>query len=195
MPICLPIYKLASLPATPKSAQRFQNDLLLPNSERTHNASYLRSIYNKIASEWNTADERGQALFASTEPKMRELLLGMEGSREAKLAAFDFNTASVEAHSGSYESANAYLSYALAKLATKLNDTKLGYGYDIGGQVSEGGGTSGNGKHLWDTSNSGRNNKTPSNPGANVFDAEAESDYPELAAFKHKRVQWPPRTR
>jgi hypothetical protein len=152
--------------------------------------SDLRDLYTKIAGEWEATPERGKALFAATEPKLRELILGMEGSWDAKFASLDFDTASRHAADGDFARANVFFSYALAKL-----HKKLAYGYDIGGQVQEGGGTSGQGKHLWDTSNSPKNNHTPSNPANMMFDAEAESDYPELAEFKHKRVHWPPRTR
>lgn len=181
MPNCLPIQKLATAPAP-----RYKSALLARNSNGMND---LRDLYTQIASGWESGIQ-GKELYASTEPKLRELIFGMEGSREAKTASFDFTTASIHAAKGNYQKANVYFSYAMAKL-----HKKLAYGYDVGGQVQEGGGTSGNGKHLWDTSNSPKNNKTPRNPGNMMLDSEAESDYPELAAFKHKRVHWPPRTR
>ena len=182
MPTCLPISSLA----TPKTA-RFKNALLAPNSGKMND---LRGIYGKIAAEWNDTPKRGRALYASTEPKLRELILGMDGSRDAQYAAVDFEVGVMHAADGNYERANVYFSHALAKLRRKL-----AYGYDVSGEVQEKGGTSGQERHLWDTSNSPKNNHTQNNPGAMSLDSEAESDYPELAAFKHKRVHWPPRTR
>lgn len=178
MPTCLPISPLA----TPILA-RFKNALLIPKSGKFND---LRDIYGKIASEWNETPERGKALYAATEPKLRELILGVN----ARYASVDFEIGVMHAASGDYERANVYFSHALAKL-----HKKLAYGYDVSGEVQERGGTSGQERHLWDTSNSPKNNHTQNNPGAMVLDAEAESDYPELAAFKHKRVHWPPRTR
>lgn len=181
MPTCLPISSLT----TPKTA-RFKNALLASNSGKMND---LRDIYGKIASEWNENPGRGKTLYASTEPKLRELILGMD-NRDAGYATVDFEVAHMHAASGNYERANVYFSHALAKL-----HKKLAYGYDVSGEVGEKGGTNGQDRHLWDTSNSPKNNHTQNNPGAMSFDAEAESDYPELAAFKHKRVHWPPRTR
>lgn len=181
MPICLPIQKLATAPAP-----RFKSGLLARNS---NGMSDLRDLYTKIATEWEAASAQGKALYASTEPKLRELILGMEDS-DVKFASLDFEIAAMHAASGNYERANVYFSHSLAKL-----HKKLAYGYDVSGEVQEKGGTSGQDRHLWDTSNSPKNNHTQNNPGAMSLDAEAESDYPELAEFKHKRVHWPPRTR
>ena len=181
MPICLPIQKLATAPAP-----RFKSGLLARNS---NGMSDLRALYTKIASGWESG-ARGKMLYAATEPKLRELILGMADNRDAKFASVDFEVGVMHAASGNYERANVYFSHALAKL-----HKKLAYGYDVSGEVQEKGGTSGQERHLWDTSNSPKNNHTQNNPGAMSLDAEAESDYPELAEFKHKRVHWPPRTR
>ena len=195
MPICLPIPKLAALPAATKTA-RFKSGLLAPNSNRIQGVSYLREVYAKIASEWGRSPEHGRALYAFTEPNLRELLIGMAASREVKFASYDFDTAEFHAASGNYGMANLYFSYALAKLHRQLDSkTKLGYGYDISGEVGERGGTSGQQRHQWDTGNAPKHDHTQNNPANMMFDAEAESDYPELAEFKHKRVYWPPRTR
>jgi hypothetical protein len=182
VPICLPIQKLASAPAP-----RFKSALLARNS---NGMSDLRDLYSKIATEWAASSEQGKKLYAATEPKLRELILGMDESRDSQYASVDFEVGVMHAASGNYDRANVYFSHALAKL-----HKKLAYGYDVSGEVGEKGGTNGQDRHLWDTSNSPKNNHTQNNPGAMVLDAEAESDYPELAAFKHKRVHWPPRTR
>jgi hypothetical protein len=182
VPICLPTQKLASAPAP-----RFRSGLLARNS---NGMSDLRDLYTKIATEWESSPEQSKALYAATEPKLRELILGMEDSRDVKFASLDFDIATMHAANGNYKRANVYFSHALAKL-----HKKLAYGYDVSGEVGEKGGTSGQERHLWDTSNSPRNNHTQNNPGSMSLDSEAESDYPELAEFKHKRVHWPPRTR
>jgi len=180
VPIFLPIPKLAAPSVSLKSA------LFRARGEREAN----RNLYGEIAEEWGRATD-DQALYEVTEPKMRELLLGLDN----KNASYNFETASAYAREKKFAMANLYLGYALEKIAGQLGKRKLGYGYDISGEVQEGGGTSGQGKHLWDTSNSPRNNHTQNNPSAMSMDAEAESDYPELAKFKRKRIHWPPRTR
>jgi hypothetical protein len=190
VPICLPISKLAT-PMMP----HFKHALLSPNSNHIQHIGELCNLYGKIANEWNEATDQGEALYASTEPKLRELILGMEGTRVAKFASFDFDVAVGYADKGDFGMANRYFSYALAKVHKQLDRKKLGYGYDVSGEVQGGGGTSGGGKHLWDTGNSPKHDHTTNNPANMMLDAEAESDYPELAKFKHKRVYWPPRTR
>lgn len=188
----LTIPKLAATPFPP--ASRFKSDLLATTS-KAQSVNYLREIYGSLVEDWSR--QQGSTLYASTEPKVRELLIGVReiaAERESKFAAHDFDTASMYAHSKNWKRATEYLSHALAKIAGIL-ESKTAYGYDIGGQVQEKGGTSGNDRHLWDTGNSPKNDHTQNNPSAMSMDAEAESDYPELAQFKHKRVHWPPRTR
>jgi hypothetical protein len=63
------------------------------------------------------------------------------------------------------------------------------------GEVFEQGGTSGNDEHLWDRGNSPEFEHTPPNPVSVAQDFEAEEEFPELAAEKHKRVEFPARTR
>jgi hypothetical protein len=163
--------------------------------------------------------EQDKALYERTEPLLRELILGMEGVsqqlskrtdvyRSAENAKHDFETATSYARVGDHAMATLYQSYALMKINRLLEDLtrevntqarrasiKLGYGYDISGEQFEQGGTSGNDRHLWDTGNSPKRNHTQNNPFNMMIDSEAESDYPELAKFKHKRVYWPPRIR
>ena len=156
-------------------------------------------------------------LYEKIEPMLRELILGMEGVakersqrtdifRSVQLATYDFETAGSYGRATDYAMALVYLSYAMLKLHKlldsltleankKISGRKLGYGYDISGEGGRGGGTSGEGRHLWDTGNAPKHDHTQNNPANMMFDAEAESDFPELAKFKHKRVHWPPRTR
>jgi hypothetical protein len=170
---------------------------------------------NKQVSESNYDPKQDEALYEKTAPLLRELILGMEGvsqqrtmrpdvMRMTENARFDFETASSYARAGDPAMACLYQSYALMKLGGMLDSMtreintqgrKLGYGYDISGEQGEGGGTSGGDQHLWDTGNSPKRDRTPKNPANMLVDAEAESDYPELAKFKHKRVHWPPRLR
>lgn len=184
MPTTLPIPKLATTPFPPS---RFKNGLLLPNPSKMKLAADLRGTYGEIAGEWDGFED-DQSLYEFAEPKTRELLLGTEDPN----AVHDFDTASMYAHSGNWKMASQYLGYALSKVAEKIE--KLGYGYDTSGEVQRGG-TSGEGRHLWDTGNSPKHDHTQNNPANMLFDSEAEADYPELAEFKHKRVHWPPRIR
>jgi hypothetical protein len=164
---------------------------------------------------YDPADDK--RLFDGTEPLLRELVLGMEGvakQRGGRLDIFkssenalhDFETASTYGRTGDYATATVYQSYALMKLHRLLDSLtaeanrkqgsrKVGYGYDTSGEQGTGGGTGGDGKDIRDTGNSPKLDRTPANPANMLIDADAESDYPELAAFKHKRVYWPPRTR
>ena len=182
----LPIPKLAATPVLPR---RFKNGLLLPNPSKMKLAADLRDAYGEIAEEWDGSED-DQSLYEFAEPRTRELLLGAEDDPNA---IHDFDTASMYAHSGNWKMASQYLGYALMKVAEKIE--KLGYGYDTSGEVQRGGGTSGEGRHLWDTGNAPKHDHTQNNPANMLYDAEAESDYPELAEFKHKRVHWPPRIR
>jgi len=126
--------------------------------------------------------------------------------KSSENALHDFETASSYARAGDYATATVYQSYSLMKLHRLLDgltaeanrkqgSRKLGYGYDISGEQGESGGTSGNDRHLWDSSGSPKHDHTSMNPANMLFDVEAEADYKELAEFKHKRVYWPPRTR
>ena len=174
---------------------------------------------NRMVSENNYDPAQDKELYDKTEPLLRELILGMQGvSRQRTMrndilkgsehAQYDFQNAAGFAQTGDYAMATLYQSYALMKIHQMLDNltrevnsqgrrasTKLGWGYDISGEQNEGGGTSGDGKHLWDTGNSPKRDRTPANPANMLVDAEAETDYPELAKMKHKRVYWPPRTR
>jgi hypothetical protein len=204
VPIALSIPMLAAAPTTPN---RFKSALLqrTANADWDQDVSYLRELYNQIASGWESGREQGEALYQSTEPRLRELLLVLRSIADAAIgtqnAVRDFELAARYAKNRVYEMANKYLGAALTKVHrqlegfSKYGSTKLGYGYDTSGEVQRGGGTSGEGRHLWDTGNSPKHDHTQNNPANMLFDADAESDYPELAAFKHKRVYWPPRTR
>jgi hypothetical protein len=57
---------------------------------------------------------------------------------------------------------------------------KLGYGLDISGEVMEGGGASGTGKDIEETSEPWTQHQTGPNP-ANVYrDSDAEAEFPEI---------------
>lgn len=164
---------------------------------------------------YDPADDK--ELFEGTSQQLRELILGMEGvSRQltdrtdiyksSENALHDFETAESYGAAGDYATATVYQSYSLMKLHRLLDgltsqanrkrgSRKLGYGYDTSGEQNEGGGTGGDGISNRDTGNSPKLDHTPVNPANMLFDTAAEADYPELAAFKHKRVYWPPRTR
>src|SRR5277367_362219 len=188
--------------------ERFKNALLQSkaNPEWEQDLRYIRSLYDRVKSElWDqmstpSEGSRDQVLYQSTEPLMRELMLMLRSVADAapqtQLAVRDFDTAASQAELGDFGKAILHFGQALMKVHDLLNGkTKLGYGMDVSGEVQRGGGTSGEGRHLWDTGNSPKHDHTTSNPANMMFDAEAESDYPELAKFKHKRVHWPPRIR
>jgi len=205
VPVCLPIPKLA---ATPMKPERFKSALLrhVANPEWEQDMQYLRELYDQIASEQPNEMDTGEMRYESTEPKVRELLLVLRSiadtAPDTQGAVHDFEQATVHAGLGDYETANHNLSEALVKIhsqigsLSKMGSTKLGYGYDVSGEAGGGrGGTSSNDRHLWDTGNSPKHDHTQNNPANMMFDADAESDYPELRKFKHKRMYWPPRTR
>jgi hypothetical protein len=170
---------------------------------------------NKQVSETNYDPEMDKQLYAKTEPLLRELILGLAGISEqmtmrrdvyqaTENAQHDFEQASSYANATDYAMATLYQSYALAKMHKLLDNLtremnnqsrKLGYGYDTSGEQNEGGGTSGEDRHLWDTGNSPKRDHTQNNPANMMMDAEAETDFPELAKVKHKHVYWPPRNR
>jgi len=200
---------IPTLTSTPMKPERFKNALLrrVANPEWEQDLKYIRSLYDRVKSElWDQMSVpsegvgRDQALYQSTEPVMRELVIMLRSVADAapqtQDAVRDFDAASSLAEAGDYEKAILQFGQVLMKVHNLLNGkTKLGYGYDIGGQVQQGGGTSGEGRHLWDTGNSPKHDHTTNNPANMMYDAEAESDYPELLKFKHKRVHWPPRIR
>jgi hypothetical protein len=170
---------------------------------------------NKVVEEVQYDPEQDKQIYEKTEPLLRELILGLSGVsrqmtsrtdvfRPVENSQHDFDTAGSYARAGDWAMATVYMSYALMKIHSLLDgltremnnqSRKLGYGYDVSGEQGEGGGTSGNDRHLWDTGNSPKKDHTQKNPANLMVDAEAETDFPELAEFKHKHVYWPPRTR
>lgn len=62
----------------------------------------------------------------------------------------------------------------------KSNLLKFGYGYDISGEVQEGGGTSGQGKDINDTAQPWAQHTTSPSPVNVTRDSEAEEEFPEL---------------
>lgn len=227
MPDRAPLRKLAVTVMPPLSTTpRFRSELLRSGATWPQDVNYLRDTYAEAYALWDASPpssgeydpEKDRALYAATEPLLREMLVGLDGVsgqlasrgdifKAVRQAGYDFDTAAMYSRAGDWAMATTYQSYALLK-ASRLLDTltslankktagarKLGYGYDTSGEVHEQGGTSGDDRHLWDTGNSPKFDRTPMNPANCLVDAAAESDFPELAEFKHKRVYWPPRTR
>ncbi len=164
---------------------------LLKTSARQKEVGYLRRICSSL---------REAAKFS--EPELRELVVGLH--RVASLARsdvrcvihnarHDFDAALGYSKKADCRMADIYAGYALQKADQAL--TKLAYGYDITGEVMEPGEQESRSPNLWDQGNSPKFDRTPRNPANQLVDAEAESDYPELREFKHKRIQFPPRTR
>jgi len=68
---------------------------------------------------------------------------------------------------------------------------KTAYGYDISGEVQEGGGSSGKGKDIEETQEPWTQHTTGPNP-VNIFrDSDAEAEFPEI---KNKPNRFPTRT-
>jgi hypothetical protein len=212
-----PIPKLAASAVAPlQTVPRFQSELLRSGATWPQEVNYLRDTYGEIFALWESLKAPGddKRLYEQTEPLLRELLLGISKQLSTRIdiykatqqAQYNFETASSYARAGDYAVALIYDSYSLMKLHRLLDgltaeanrkqgSRKLGYGYDSSGEQGESGGTSGNDRHLWDSSGSPKHDHTSMNPANMLFDVEAEADYKELAEFKHKRVYWPPRTR
>ena len=83
----------------------------------------------------------------------------------------------------------------MIKLCNPLLRIKFAYGYDVSGEVNEGGGTSGKDNALSDLGSPDKQHMTPSNPANVMLDSEAEKEFPELIQKKEERVIWPPRGR
>jgi hypothetical protein len=221
MPVRLPISKLAASAVAPlQTSPRFTNDLLQSGANWPQDVNYLRDTYMEIYDLWERLKEPVQdvELFQETAPKLRELLLGLgdvskelsmrrDIARDVTNAQHDFDIAESYSKAGDFGMGTVYQSYAMMK-THRILDTltldankkrgsrrKLGYGYDVSGEVFERGGTDGKSPELDDLGNSPKFDKTPPNPVAVAQDYEAEEDFPELAEIKHKRVEWPQRTR
>jgi hypothetical protein len=169
------------------------------------------TLWNKLQTP-----EQDQELYKQTEPRLRELILGLDDVseqvsrrtdvyRDVRNANHDFDISTAYAKAGDFPTATIYQSYALIKLhalleiltieANRMGGSKLGYGYDTSGEVFEQGGTSGQDEHLWDQANSQKFDHTDPAPANVMVDSEAESDFPELAEAKYDTVHWPARTR
>lgn len=206
MPQRLPIAKLSASIVPGRS--RFKSELLRFTASWPREVHYLRKIYTEIE---KTATEA--SLFAGAEPKLRELILGVSKIapqvanrpdvwRIAVNAKSDLDAATAFAKKANPQMADVYASYALLKLSSVLdgltqlaNKHHFAYGYDITGEVMEPGEKESRSPNLWDQANSPKNNMTKSNPANQMVDAEAETDFPELQKTKHKRVNWPARSR
>jgi len=217
MPVRLSIAKLSTSGIAPlQTPPRFQNELLQPNAAWPKQINYLRGVYGEIFLLWKT-DSTDEQLFAETEPKFRELIVGLDEVakdvpnrpdmfRMLQNARRDFEAAVQYAAEKNYKHATTYVSYSLLKISgildglTALANKKGGkhvtaYGYDITGEVMEPGERESRSPNLWDQGNSPKFDRTAPNPANQLVDADAENDYPTLKEFKHKRIQWPARTR
>lgn len=221
MPFRLQISKLAASAVPPlRVSPQFSNALLQSGASWPQDVNYLRDTYSALYEVWDRlkAPDQDQELFTQTEPHLRELVLGLEDvskelstrmdiMRDVTNAHHDFDVASDYGKVGDYGMATVYQSYCAMKLhrvldgLTLMGNKKRGsvekqaYGYDTGGEVHEQGGTSGDEQSLTDQGNSPKFDKTSPNPVAVAVDYEAEEDFPELKAEKHKRVEFPARTR
>lgn len=220
MPVRLPIAKLAASAVAPlTTTPQFSNALLQSGATWPQDVNYLRDTYMEIYAIWDRLKEpeQDQELYTETEAHLRELLLGLDDVskqlttrgdvyRDVQNASHDADVAGSYAKAGDYGLATVYQSYALMKLHRildsltamankKRGSKKFGYGYDVSGEVEEQGGTSGQSEHLWDTGQPQDHHETKPNPANCAMDFEAEQQFPELAEFKHKRVDFAPRNR
>jgi len=221
MPFRLPISKLAASAVAPlQVSPQFSNALLQSGVSWPQDVNYLRDTYSTIYEIWDRlkAPNQDRELYTQTEPHLRELVLGLEDVskelstrtdivRDVTNAHHDFDIAGSYGKAGDFGMATVYQSYCAMKLhrvldgLTMMGNKKRGsvekqaYGYDTSGEVQEQGGTSGDEQSLTDQGNSPKFDKTSPNPVAVAVDYEAEEDFPELAAEKHDRVEWPARTR
>lgn len=272
MPVRLPIAKLAASAVAPlTTTPQFSNALLQSGATWAQDVNYLRDTYMGIYSIWDRLKEpeEDQELYTETEPRLRELLLGLDDVskqltsrgdiyRDVQNASHDAEVAGSYGAAGDYGMASVYQSYSLMKLHRVLDsltalankkragrllkmpdlsqppskeqkirmkglldrgynhaeaadlvgleytpmgelirkgNEKLAYGYDVSGEVAEKGGTSGQSEHLWDTGQPQDHHETKPNPANVAMDFEAEDQFPELAKFKHKRVEFAPRNR
>ena len=74
----------------------------------------------------------------------------------------------------------------------KSNLLKFGYGYDVSGEVMEGGGTSGTGKDIEETQEPWTQHQTGPNPVNVTVDSDAEDEFPQIV---HKPNIFPSRSR
>jgi hypothetical protein len=221
MPVRLPIAKLAASAVAPlRVTPSFSNALLQSGATWPQDVKYLRDTYMEIYELWDRLKEpeQDQELYTQTEPHLRELILGLEAvskelstrvdiMRDVTNAHHDADVASSYGRAGDWGMATVYQSYGLMKLHRVLDTLtlagnkkrgsveKLAYGYDVSGEVGEKGGTSGQDRNEYDQGNSPEFEHTSPNPVSVAQDYEAEDEFPELAETKHKRVEWPPRTR
>jgi hypothetical protein len=185
--------------------------LLKVASDWPERVGYLRSLYDKVNSLWNTDGPDGP-LYDAAEPRVRELLVGLSGiaeempdrpdlGRMVRNAEHDFEVAAKHKAGAELELAVRFLAYSLLKVGqvldglARLARSKTAYGYDITGEVMEPGEQESRSPNLWDQGNSPKLDRTPSNPANALVDPEAEEEFPELKEEKHKRVEWPARTR
>lgn len=217
------IPKLAAAPISPLQVKpQFTNELLQSGATWPQDVNYMRDTYSDIYSAWESnpfktpADE--QNLYNVTEPRLEELVKGlkdisMQRSGRVDLykgterAGHDAQVAQLYAKGGDYATASLYQSYALTKIHNMLEAmtregkqrkasflVKKGYGYDVSGEVQEGGGSNSDQKNLWDTAQPQDGHTTPKPMGNINMDTQAERDFPELAEKKQRRVHFPPRT-
>jgi hypothetical protein len=221
----LPIPKLAAaaVPAL-QAVPKFRSELLQSGARWPQDINYLRDTYSDIYQLWLAHEtqpgkaynpEEDKRLYQGTEAKLRELVLGLEDVskelarrsdvfRMSQNAKHDFATSNSLAKAGDYALATVYQSYALFKVhslldgltreASRKPPAHLAYGYDVSGETGDTGEQDSRSPNLWDQANAPKFDHTSQNPANQMVDAEAENNFPELQS-KHRRVNWPARTR
>ncbi len=216
------IPKLAATPISPlKVKPQFTNELLQSGASWPQDVNYLRDFYQDIYQLWDSlpfeTPEDQKKLYEQTEPKLEELLMGLRGVSQQRSgrvdlykiterAGHDAQIAGLYSRTGDFAVASLYQSYALTKLCRMLEALTLegkrpkasflikkSYGYDTMGEISEGGGTNGDQKNLWDTAQPQDGHTTPKPKGNVNMDTQAEQEFPELAKKKHHRIHFPAR--
>ena len=135
MAIRLPIPKLAYVVAPLRVAPIIKSELLLsPAKTWAQDVVYLRETYDQIHLLWDKlqAPEQDRDLYEQTEPKLRELVLGLEDVseqlsarkdvyRDVANARHDFDIATIYGKAGDFSTATVYQSYSLLKLHNLLD--------------------------------------------------------------------------
>jgi hypothetical protein len=188
------------------------------DSTWSREASDLGKIYTDIRQIWKSASSVKQR-YAAVKPRLEELILTAREISNQRIGSADLyksteragyaaQSAEEYAIAGQYPealerqaSALTQIYNMLASLAEENNRhtasflVKKGYGYDVSGEVQEGVGTNADQTNLWDKGGPTPDADKTSRPMQNItVDTDAETEFPDLAEKKHKRVHFPPRT-
>jgi len=167
---------------------------------------------------YHRTEPRLQELVGSLEDVARQLRQMPAITRLLTNARHDFEISAMYGKAKDFASALLYQSYALVKVHDVLETLtrlasktprerfssvveKTAYGYDISGEVGEVSNGSAdianreNQKNINDTAQPQDHHETGVNPANVTHDTDADKEFPELAERRHKRINWPPRTR